>query len=127
MLAEISASFVTPDVAVVIELAGIVLVKEPAMEPDTVAVMVQEPGVVKFPAGIVPPLNIKDWLPEPIPTVPPHCEEFAETTVIPLGIVSVKATDVYGEEVGFCITILMVVVPPTTILLTANDFVILID
>ena len=127
IFADTSATFVTPDVPVVSELAGMVLVKEPAIEPVTVVVIVHDPGVEILPAGMVPPLKDNDCPPEPISTVPLHCEEFAETTVSPLGIVSVKATDVYGEDVGFCINILMVVVPPTTIFPTENDFVIPID
>lgn len=76
--------------------------------------IVQVPGVVEFPAGIVPPL--RPMLDEPAfaVTFPPQVfvTDGLGATIIGLGRGSVTLTPVYGAFVGFCNVRINVVVPP---------------
>ena len=93
--------------------AGIVLVTAPEGVPAgavTRTEIVQVPGVVMLPAGMVPPVKVT--LLDVVETVPPQVFAVTFTTVNGLGKLSVKFTPVYGEPVGFCSVMISVVVPP---------------
>jgi hypothetical protein len=72
--------------------------------------IVQVPGAVELPAGIVPPAKL--ILVDVVETIPPHVFVVTLTTVNGAGKLSVKFTPVYGEAVGFCNVMISVVVPP---------------
>ena len=82
--------------------------------------MVQVPGAVGLPAGIVPPTKL--ILVDDVETVPPHVFACTLTTVNGAGKLSVKFTPVYGEAVGFCRVITRVVVSPADIVDGENCF-----
>jgi hypothetical protein len=73
--------------------------------------IVQVPGLVGLPAGIVPPAKL--ILVDVVETVPPHVFAVTLTTVNGAGKLSVKFTPVYAEAVGFCRVMISVVVSPT--------------
>jgi hypothetical protein len=72
--------------------------------------IVQVPGAVGLPAGIVPPVKLTEVA--VVEVVPPHVFAVTLTTVNGAGKLSVKFTPVYGEDVGFCRVMISVVVPP---------------
>src|SRR5512142_1130463 len=82
--------------------------------------MVQVPGVVGLPAGIVPPVKL--ILVEVVETVPPHVFAVTLTTVNGAGKLSIKFTPVCGDAVGFCRVMISVVVSPTETVDGENRF-----
>jgi hypothetical protein len=75
--------------------------------------MVQTPGVVIFPGGMVPPvkLTVRGKVAEAVPPQVVVAEPGTIVNTVP-GKVSETFTPVYGELVGFCNVIVRVVVPP---------------
>ena len=76
-------------------------------------VMVQVPGVVILPAGMVPPvrLTVRGGVMETAPPQVVAAEPGTTVRTVP-GKVSDTFTPVYGEPVGFCNVIVRVLVPP---------------
>ena len=75
--------------------------------------IVQVPGVVALPAGIVPPvkLTVRGRVVEAVPPQVVVAEPGTTVSTVP-GKVSETFTPVYGEPVGFCSVMMRVVVPP---------------
>ena len=76
--------------------------------------IVQVPGVVILPAGIVPPARLTlVGVVETVPGGTPQVLLAAPLTINGAGKLSVTAAPVYGEPVGFCNVMIRVLVPPT--------------
>ena len=78
-------------------------------------VIVQVPGVVTFPGGIVPPvrLTVRGGVMETEPPQVVLADPGTTVKTVP-GNVSDTFTPVYGEPVGFCRVIVRVLVAPAT-------------
>jgi hypothetical protein len=113
--------------AVVNWLRGIVFVTRPEGVPAGIATgteIVQVPGAVGLPAGMVPPVSRTTLSGAGGGAiVPPQLFVIVPDTVNGAGKLSVKFTPVYGEPVGFCRVIISVVVPPAEKVEGENCFV----
>ncbi len=91
----------------------------------TTTEIVQVPGAVGVPGGIVPPVKFKVvGVPAGVkPIFPPQLLLAMLSIVRGAGIVSANAAPVYGVLFGFCSVMFSVVVPPCDILGGENAFV----